>query len=290
MLAKLGEPFESKDHLFEWKWDGFRALIFRDREGIRVRSRRDNDLGPRFPELETIQALPPGTAIDGEIVILENGKPSFERVLQRERSRGGASTSWPDVSPAFFVVFDLLYENYQSRMDQPLVKRRAALEALVQRFPEAKIVFSEGVVGAGLALFEQAVARDFEGVVAKRLNSLYLPGQRTDAWIKFKKSTTVLCVILGYLTDELGSLRSIIVGTDIDGKLTCVGRVGSGFNEQTRRILERMLPQRRRATCFVETDLDGIWVEPGIFCKVSYVERTGAGMLRAAVFKELVVA
>ena len=313
MLARLGEPFESKDHLFEWKWDGFRAVIFRDRDGIRVRSRRDNDLGPRFPELETLMALPPGTAVDGEIVILENGKPSFERVLQRERSRGTSGQSGarisrgtsstpgipnasravpptpPNVSPAFFVVFDLLFENYRPRMDQPLLTRRAALEALVHRFPDAKMVFSEGVVGAGLALFEQAVARDFEGVVAKRLNSLYLPGQRTDAWTKFKKSTTVLCVILGYLTDELGSLRSIIVGTDIDGTLTCVGRVGSGFDEHTRRILERMLPQRRREACFVETDLDGIWVEPGIFCKVSYVERTGAGMLRAAVFKELVV-
>ncbi len=150
------------------------------------------------------------------------------------------------------------------------------------------MVFSEGVVGAGLALFEQAVARDFEGVVAKRLNSLYLPGQRTDAWIKFKKSTTVLCVILGYVTDEIGSLRSIIVVTDVDGTLTCVGRVGSGFNEQTRRTLERMLPQRRRETCFVETELTGMWVEPGVFCKVSYVEKTGAGLLRAAVFKELV--
>lgn len=288
MLARLGEPFESSEHLFEWKWDGFRALIFRDHEGIRVRSRRDNDLFPRFPELATLAALPPGTVVDGEIVVLENGKPSFERVLQRERSRSPARVPNPNVSPAFFVVFDLLYENYHSRMDQPLVDRRAALESLAQRVPEGKMVFSEGVVGAGLALFQQAVSRDFEGVVAKRLSSLYLPGQRTDAWTKIKKGTTILCVILGYMTDELGSLRSIIVGTDIDGTLTCVGRVGSGFNDPTRRILERMLPARRRETCFVETELSGIWVEPGIFCKVGYVEKTGTGLLRAAVFKELV--
>lgn len=289
MLARLGEPFDSDKHLFEWKWDGFRALVFREPAGVRVRSRRNLDLFPRFPDLDFLEVLPPGVIVDGEIIILVDGKPSFERLLQRERTKtGDRIEAMARSSPALYVAFDLLYDGGGSILDRPLTERRARLESVLEKSKSDRLLYSEGVVGAGNALFATALEREFEGVVGKRLNSPYLAGQRTDAWIKFKKSTTIYCVILGYQLDETGVVRSLLVGTDVDGKLACVGRVGSGLTEASRRTLTRMLSTRVRPTPVVPTDLDAIYVEPGVFCVVSYVEKTGGGMLRAPVFKELI--
>jgi len=288
MLAQLGKPFDSPDHIFEWKWDGFRALAFRDADGYRLRSRNDHDLKKRFPELKFLQELPPGTVVDGEIVVLVDGQPNFEILLGRERSRSGDAARLAKVTPAIFVAFDLLFQDYTSICQRPLRERRERLEALLATQSADRFVFSEGLVGNGLALFEQAVARDFEGVVGKRLDSLYLLGKRSDAWIKFKKSSTIYCVIIGYLERDDGDLRSVIVATDVEGTLTCVGRVGSGIDASTRRVLLEEFRGIAQTDPAVPTDLEGKWVQPSVFCLVSFVEKTRAGMLRAPVWKERV--
>ena len=83
MLARPGEPFDSVDHLFEVKWDGMRALAYVDADGYRIVSRHDNDITDRFPELSSLANLPPGTVLDGELVVLRDGKPSFSLLQTR---------------------------------------------------------------------------------------------------------------------------------------------------------------------------------------------------------------
>lgn len=291
MLAQLGRnPFDSDDHFFEWKWDGFRALVRRDESGATVRSRRDNDLRPRFPELSILDSLPEGVLLDGEIVALQDGKPSFQLLLKRERTKAaGQIDRMSKSSPVLFVAFDCLYHDGEAVMDETLMDRRERLRSIIEPIGHARILLSDGIVGRGTKLFEESKKQDLEGIVAKRMDSVYLPGRRSDAWTKIKKSTTVYCVIMGFQVDETGGLRSLVVATDEGGSLRCVGRVGSGLNEVVRRTLLPELESRVRPEPFVATSLEETtWVDPGLFCIVSYVEMTEAGQMRAPVFVEWV--
>src|SRR5687768_15377587 len=111
MLARPGEAFDSEGHLFEVKWDGTRALAFIDKDGYRLLNRRRADLTARYPEFEPLCEFPAGTVLDGEVVVLRNGKPDFEAYMVREQAR--TPMKWRTLAqtmPATYVVFDLLYE------------------------------------------------------------------------------------------------------------------------------------------------------------------------------------
>ncbi|MEZ5964777.1 MAG: DNA ligase [Planctomycetota bacterium] len=272
MLAVLGQPFDSPAHLFEVKWDGFRALARVDDEGARLTSRRKIDLTPRFSGLEWLRRVPKGLALDGEIVALTDGRPDFERLLER---RPG---------PVVYVAFDLLYVGYERQTALTLRERRARLTEVVQAIADPRLVLSEGVVGAGVAFFEQLVARGFEGVVGKRLDGAYEAGQRTGAWVKVKRSQTLQCAVIGYVA-EGEDLRSLaLAAPDADGQLRYVGRCGSGLDAAARRELLPRLRSRPRSAPLVACEEKAVWVEPGVYCVVKFVERTKSGHLRAPVF------
>jgi bifunctional non-homologous end joining protein LigD len=125
MLAKLGEPFDSENYLFEIKWDGTRTLAFVDGAGYRLVNRRRMDMNDRYPEFDFLRNLPPGTVLDGEMVVLRDGKPDFRLLQSREQARTPLNIrSLARSHPATYVVFDLLYESYRPVMSLPLAVRR----------------------------------------------------------------------------------------------------------------------------------------------------------------------
>ena len=288
MLATLvDEPFDSDRHLFEIKWDGIRALTFAEGGDYRALTRNRQDLKPSYPELAPLTRLPDGTLLDGELVVLEGGRPNFSRSLERMQAKNKLRVeALARTSPAQYVAFDLLYLRGESLLTRPLRARRERLQALLASLSEPRIVFSDGVIGPGRAFFEEARARSLEGLVAKELDGAYLPGKRTRSWLKVKTTRTVPCAILGYVADERGDLTSLIVALEEDGRLVSVGRVGSGLTDELRARLAELCRARPRATPFVLCNESGSWVEPGLFCTVSYLERTTNG-LRAPVFVEL---
>ncbi len=289
MLAAIGRPFDSAEHLFEIKWDGTRALSYCQDSDYRLLSRKNKDLRPGYPELNFLAALPAGTVLDGEIIVLQQGVPDFRGLLSREQaqSQQRVRTLMRDL-PATYVVFDLLYRDFRSLMECPLVERREQLREISSACGNPKLVMSEGVTGDGLAYFEQVRGQDLEGVMAKRLDSLYRPGKRTDAWLKIKAVKHLHCAIIGFVPDGARDLKSVIIAIEEEGVLTCVGRVGSGLGEQMRGRLRDLLFDRLRDTPVIECGIAGKWVEPGIYCTVSYLERTGTGQLRAPVFLDLI--
>ncbi len=288
MLATLvDEAFDSEQHLFEIKWDGIRALTFAEGGGYRALTRNRQDLKPSYPELAPLARLPEGTLLDGELVVLSDGRPNFSRSLERMQAKAKLRVeTLARTSPAQYVVFDLLYLRGESLLARPLSERRARLQELLGTLSEPRIVFSDGVTGPGRAFFEQVRARALEGLVAKELDGAYLPGKRTRSWLKVKTTQTVPCAILGYVADERGDLTSLIVALEQDGSLVSVGRVGSGLTDELRARLLELCRTRRRTTPFVPCKEQGAWIEPGLFCTVSYLERTTNG-LRAPVFVEL---
>ncbi len=296
MLAVSGEPFDSDDHLYEIKWDGIRAVALVDRGGLRLWSRNEQSLASRFPELAELAALPAGLALDGEIVALRDGVPDFARVLRRARGAGVAGKSRTDGEAAVtFVAFDILYRGYEPLMQLPLRQRRAHLGEVLASAASRRVVFSEGVEGRGLALFEQACSRGLEGVMAKRLESTYTPGRRSGAWVKIKRRQRAVCAIIGYLEKPVRDFQCLLVATnqlpgEEPGPLRYVGRVGGGFSDAMRARMNDMLRAHPSATPIVACPERARWIEAGLYCAVSFAELTEAGLLRAPVFEELVEA
>lgn len=276
MLAVSGKAFDAADHLFEIKWDGFRAQALVGAGTYRLLGRKRTDFTARYPELAFLAELPPGSALDGELVAMVDGKPSFEHMLRSE----------PGV--VAFVVFDLMLRAGEALVQRPLRERREHLAEIVRDRDNPRLVLSDGVVGEGRAFFEQVCAQGLEGMVAKDLSSPYEPGLRTGAWTKVKQSHEVLCAILGYAVDDTGGLKSLILATNEAAGLRYVGKVGSGLSEALRRKLRALCDERRVDAPLVACDAAGRWVAPGLYCNVRYVERTSSGMLRAPVFRNLI--
>ncbi len=286
MLAKAGKPFDSDEHLFEIKWDGTRALCFVDADGVRLMNRRRRAITFRYPELGCLNRLPKGTVLDGEIVVLRpDGAPDFSALQARDQCETPRRIKAAARSrPATYIVFDQLYARYRDMMSQRLTERRKRARETLARCDERRIVMSEGVTGGGKAYFDAAVARGLEGVVAKKLDSLYHPGRRSASWQKIKRFETLAAVVIGFVAEGTHDFSALIVACESGGRLTSVGKVGSGFSSRTRTTINDFLWSHVRPTPVVPSRIRGVWVEPALYCIVRCMERTPGGMLRAPVF------
>jgi DNA ligase D-like protein (predicted ligase) len=288
MLAKPGQPFESARHVFEVKWDGTRTLAFVERLLVRLVNRRRIDMTERYPELGCLRAFPRGTVLDGEVVVFRYGKPDFAALQSREHTRSARKVkSLARSLPATYIVFDLLFESFVPILGLPLAERRERLERLVSAADQPGVVFSQGVIGPGIAFFEQTCKKGLEGVMAKQLGSRYLPGKRSSAWLKIKRAETVTCLIVGFVPSGRHDFGSLILAAEEKGRLQYVGKVGTGFDRQLREELNGLLRARLRDTPVVPCKTAGKWVEPGLYCTVRCMERTRSGGLRAPSFGEL---
>jgi bifunctional non-homologous end joining protein LigD len=185
MLATLaGRPFSNPEWLFEPKWDGFRAICFLHEGRVRFLSRNRKSLTERFPELQQVLKLIRASAavIDGEIVALdESGLPCFEKL----QSRNGAARFQHQSRVIVFYAFDLLYVDGQDLTQCPLIARKAALKRILPKRNTGRLRYTEHIIGEGEQLFSELEEMQLEGMVAKRLDSIYLFG-RSRSWVKIK--------------------------------------------------------------------------------------------------------
>ena len=290
MLASPGAPFDSDDYLFEIKWDGIRALAFFGKGFARLQGRKLTDSSDRYPEiLAGLQALEGEGILDGEIVVLdEEGRPDFQRVLSREQSRGTSSARGiASKHPAVYIAFDLLLRNGESLLDRPLVERRRLLSEVLANAP-SPLVESTYVVGRGMAMFEEARERGLEGIFAKRLTSRYLPGERTRDWLKIKVRRRLDAVLVG-LVRERGAkrIKSLVLGCYRDGRLVWIGNAGSGIDQSTLDELETALDGLRSEPppgFAAEAPGEIDWLSPRLVVRVEYTGLTKEQRLRHPVF------
>jgi bifunctional non-homologous end joining protein LigD len=296
MLARSGPlPPDEERWGFEVKWDGIRTVLFCDHGHIELQGRNFSDFTPRYPEVRGLaRALGARRVVlDGEIVAFdEQGRPSFERLQSRMHlaSDSAVRRRMRDI-PVTYVAFDLLY--LDGRFTTPLryEQRRELLEALEFQGPSWRAPAYHR--GEGSALLAATRDLGIEGVVAKRLDSTYELGRRSSAWVKVKNVCEQDVVIGGWTPGEGGrakTLGAIVAGVYEDGKLVYVGKVGSGFTEQTLALLQRELEQLRRP----ESPFEGrqppkgtVFVEPRLVARVELREWTKSGTMRAPTFKGL---
>jgi bifunctional non-homologous end joining protein LigD len=178
MLAtKVGAPFSRAGWLFEPKWDGYRAICFLRDGQVRFTSRNQRDLTKRFSELQSIaKSIKASTAvIDGEIVALdENGAQCFEQLQNHKR----------DCAILYFA-FDLIFLDGANLTDLSLIERKAYLKRILPKSLTGRLRFTDHVIERGKDLFAALEAQQLEGMVAKRADSLYVPGRSKD-WLKVK--------------------------------------------------------------------------------------------------------
>jgi DNA ligase D-like protein (predicted ligase) len=292
MLAHTAKaPFTAKDWIFEIKWDGIRAISYVDDE-LSIRSRYDKELRYNFPELEELATLAPHIVLDGEIVIVQKGKPDFQTLLERNRNTSAQSVKFmAQRFPALYVVFDILEKDAKPLLGNALTERK---EILKEHVKEGKnVILSEYVEDQGEAYYEAALKKGLEGLMAKKKNSPYEPGVRSKNWLKIKKLTTCDCVIFGYTRGEgrrEHTFGALILGLYSDGKPVFVGKVGTGFSESTLSVLMQTFQELWAA----EETLGGVdvaeevtWLKPELVCEVVYQSVTKDGKLRMPRFHGL---
>jgi bifunctional non-homologous end joining protein LigD len=296
MLARSGElPRDERKWGFEVKWDGIRTVAFLDHGHITLQGRNFTDFTSRYPEVrELARELGARRLIlDGEIVALDaEGRPSFERLQARMNlASDSAVRRRVKDTPVTYVIFDVLYIDGHSAFPLAYEQRRELLEALELQGPAWRAPAYHR--GEGSALLAATRELGIEGVVAKRLDSAYLPGQRNSSWIKVKNVNEQDVVIGGWTPGEGGRARSLgalAVGVYEDGKLSYAGKVGTGFTEQTLALLQRQLePLRREGSPFEgrQPPKGTIFVEPRLVARVELREWTRTGTMRAPSFKGL---
>ena len=297
MLASVGDgPFDDPAWSFEPKWDGIRAIAICGVETTLV-SRNDNDITVAYPELSSInnQLVAIDAVLDGEIVALEKGVPSFQALQGRMHLRDpGAIAKAVKSIPVIYMVFDLLFLDGRNLIDEPLSERRRLLEEIA--VPSDRFQVSPALVGEGTALFQAAQDQNLEGIVAKQLNSTYQPGARSRAWLKIKTVFDADAVIVGWTEGggaRSGAIGSLVLAMYEGDSLRYVGNVGTGFNQKTLAEAVRRLkglattdppfpasairgrPELRRAH----------WVAPELVATIEYRQVTSAGRLRVPSFK-----
>lgn len=297
MLATAGTlPRDQDAWAFEMKWDGIRAIAYWAGTSIVLESRNLRDISVSWPEL---QALGPAlgnheVVLDGEIVALDDrGVPSFQRLQERMHvSSPVQAAHLASKVPAAYFVFDVLHLDGASTMPKPWTERRAILEDLAVNGPSWAT--PPAYVGEGDVTVAAARQRRLEGVVAKRLDSVYVPGQRSRHWTKIKQQARHEFIVGGWTAGQgrrSGSIGSLALGVPTTaGGLRYVGNVGTGFTDRELRRLERVLaPLRTEVSPFTENNgylkKGTVFVEPRLVTDVEYSERTNEGLLRHPSYK-----
>jgi len=297
MKAKPASSPPKGQWIYEIKLDGFRALALKESGSVRLLSRNNKALGERFPEVvkAVAQLAAQEAVLDGEIVALDSkGRPSFQ-LLQ-------ACELQPERPPIYFYAFDLLWLDGQDLKQVALASRKALLQTLVKNAPPV-IRYSASLDGEAAGLLRHVRRLGLEGLIGKRVNSVYEAGRRTGAWIKLKPQPQQEFVIGGY-TDPAGSrahFGALLVGYRNRGRLRFAGKVGAGFDEPSLTSLHRRFRALEIASCpffgvsrhrrdlmaagVTAYDLKHThWIKPSLVCQVKFSEWTREGKLRQPVF------
>jgi bifunctional non-homologous end joining protein LigD len=296
MLATRGEHVPTgADWGHEVKWDGIRALVEVAGGTVRVWSRNENDISVAWPELQALGALGHDVLLDGEIVALGDGVPSFGALADRMHVRDVRKVErLARANPVTLLAFDVLRLDGEDLMGRPLRERRRLLESLGLDAPAmAAAVQVPATYDDGEMLLEAAEAQGLEGIVSKKWSSAYHPGRRSRDWLKFPIRPTASYVVGGYRfeTDSDHRLGAVLVGEPTAEGLVFRGKVGSGIAGRAgQRLGDLLRPLARDTSPFAAAlpradSLGTVWVDPEVVVDVQYLAFTRDGRLRQPAYR-----
>lgn len=291
--TSVDAPFDRAGWIFEVKWDGYRTIAFIEKNKATLKSRNGQSFDEKFfPVWQAVSNWSVNAVVDGEIVAVnEEGVPEFARLQNWKGEEDGR---------LLYYVFDLLWYDGKDMTAMPLKERQATLRSIV---PEGNDIIRIGhsVEQEGTGFFEAAVKIGLEGIVAKRADSVYFPGQRSENWLKIKSRRRQEVIIGGYTRLE-GTSRpfsSLLLGVFRGKKLRYAGKVGTGFKDSGQREMLKLFepliigesPFTGPVTSagspkfppgpgkFVTT-----WLRPELVCEINFTEVTSEGLFRHPAF------
>jgi ATP-dependent DNA ligase len=250
MLARLTRDVPRGDYVYEPKWDGFRALVFRDGDSVEIQSRHGRPFARYYPELvEAIRALPcQEMVLDGEIVVIRDGRFDFEALMLRSHPAASRVATLSAQSPATFIAFDVLAADGEDFRDVPFEARRACLRQLLDGHAD-RVVATPATADRSRAVewLERYTGNGVDGIVAKDRSLTYQAGKR--AMLKVKVERTADCVVAGFRVLPGGLLASLLLGLhDASGTLRHVGVCASFSRADRRELFETMTRAATRLT------------------------------------------
>ncbi len=281
LLKEIDKPFDSKDYIFEIKYDGIRSLCFANNKEIKFMSRNNKDLTNLYPELVSIKDnINNNVIFDGEIIALDSkGNPSFSKLQERSHLKDKTKISIAsENNPVYYMVFDIIYEN-KDITDLSLMKRKKILN----KYPDTEYFIKTMYVDTtGIKLFKEIKKRNLEGIVAKEKNSTYHINKRTDDFIKIKNIKRDEFIIIGYKINEMNI--SLYLGEEKD-TTQYVGKCSLSLN---RSEAKKILSMKSSKKSFIDIDEEIIYLKDRIYCYITYTDKTKNNTLRHPVFKGLV--
>ena len=294
MLATLvDKPFDEPGWLYEVKWDGYRTVIYLHDGEVEIRSRNNKSFNEKFYAIyNALQQWKINAVLDGEIIVInEEGISNFSD-LQNWRSESDGTL--------MLYLFDVLWLDGFNLMQLPLTDRKQVLNDIA---PDSGIIrVSEAFDAGATEFFETAKKLNLEGIIAKKADSIYMPGKRTKDWLKIKTGKRQEVVIGGFTNNE-GSNKlfsALLVGVQKNGKLNYTGKIGTGFSQKLQaEMMQQFKPLITSKMPFDhEPDINkpsrfrpdppkakATWLKPQLVCEVAYAELTSDGVMRHPSFE-----
>ncbi|MBI4285214.1 MAG: DNA ligase D [Chloroflexi bacterium] len=295
LAATATKPFSNPDWFFEPKLDGYRIIATINQGTVRLLSRSGHVTEKYARVRDDLKGQPVGQLVlDGEIIALDvRGRICFQCLqgfldaMHRKESQGQKA------AVITYYVFDILYLDGYSLLEVSLVERKKLLRRILHPSPSVRLL--EHFEGDGTAIYEGAIATGLEGIIAKRKDSLYRPGERSADWLKIKSTRTDDFIIGGYTQGKggrSGTFGALLLGYyNEEDQLISAGHVGTGFDDRSLEDLQTRLKAIKTQQCpfaiVPEVNAPVIWVRPELVAEVKFAEWTRDGKLRVPVFLRL---
>ena len=297
MYASVGSEVPGEGWTFEPKYDGIRVLAYATPTDVKLITRNGKDKAQQFPEivaaLKKLASLSRRSLVlDGEIVALIDGEPArFQELQSRMHVKESRLIErYSSSTPAALVLFDILMDGDEVLIKEPWSERRARLVKRVGKRVSKQLRLTESVQGDGKKMLEKARRQGWEGIIAKRVDSLYEPGHRSRNWLKLKIEFRQEFVVGGY-TEPRNSrehIGALLLGYFDHGRFIYVGHTGGGFTRQgLEEMYRRLKPLERKTSPFEEapkTNEKAHWVTPEVVVEVKFSEWTADRRLRQPIF------
>jgi bifunctional non-homologous end joining protein LigD len=266
--------------LHEIKYDGYRVQVHLNRGRKKVFTRTGLDWTKRFTEIAGALAIQGEAIIDGEVVVVHEGRTNFSE-LQAELAAGRQGR-------LIYYAFDLLRRNGDLRRLPQIERKQLLLDLLGENDIELPVLFSEHLVGDGQKMFEHAAKLNWEGIISKRADAPYR-SERNENWLKIKAVHKGKFPVVGFIKDPSG-VAALYLGKQEGNQLVYMGKVGTGWSRtvssQIRKQLDTVVSPKAKLTKPIRKP-KATWAEPMFYADVEYRDITSEGLLRASSFKGL---
>lgn len=288
LLHEVKEPFDDKEYIYELKLDGIRCIAYIDTNSVVLQNKRFRDLTEIYPELSEVnKCVKKKVILDGELVVLTDGKPDFYALQKRSLMGDKFKISLAArKKPVQFVAYDILYCDGNVLTDKPLMERKEILSKEIAE--KNNLSVSRYIEKDGIAFFNLAKQEELEGIVAKKKDGKYHIGKRTRDWIKIKVMQDEDLLILGYQPDDDGNVKDLILGYyDEQDKLQCRGKVYLGISKEEKKVILEYAKRNKLNKPWFEKYKEAIWIKPELIGTAHFMHETENGGMRQPVWKGL---